>query len=798
MRSSFDQNAVPAQAGEQEHNNGDPRTGAHDREVPVSHKTAASAARALAVIGSLIGVAALLGWAFDIRALAALGSSSAALLPNSALAAVAAGLALYLFAGRQRDRAAATLAAVPLAVGLLTLFEYAAKVDLGIDGLLLFGREWGRMAANAPGRIGLPAAAGFAILGIAIVAAAVFPRVRRFAPLSGLIVLIIALVSLLGYLFGSDDLFTVSSLTTTEFGTTLVLLAFGLALVLSLPDHEPMRSLLDERAAGRLARRTLGWAVAVPILLGAAHIWLGNFGFVDNELGTALLVLLMIAVICGVLWRAVAATAEYERSAGLRENLFAGIVGSITDDLLVFDSQWRLRFASRSTLNELGVTLDRLQGSRLWDVFPDLVGGYVHQQLERAMNERVSISFENYDRSKDRWFFNRAYPTPDGGLAVYTREITDQKLAEQRIRESERRQRLALDAGRLGVWEWQLDTGRAWIDARTARLLGVDLETFDGTVGAVEQRIVPEDLPEIRERSEAARRSRAGYTVEFRVRDVDGRVRWLSSETVPTLDEAGEVVGFTGVTADITERRSAEAALRESEERFRRLADDAPVFIWIGDENANNLYANRRMLDYFGLKDDTELAGRSWEAMYHPDDLDRSVSQYLEAASERRPFTMENRARSAAGEYRWMMWRGTPRYEDGRFVGYMGVGVDIHERRLAEDSRRETEERFTLATEAAKAIVYDADMTGARPTIVHGLEHVTGYRAKDLPDLSSKWWHSIIHPDDLPDHLAAYERYMRTGGRYRRSTASGGPTAAGSGSKTPPAPSSTHRADRCS
>ncbi|MBC7819413.1 MAG: PAS domain S-box protein, partial [Planctomycetaceae bacterium] len=138
-------------------------------------------------------------------------------------------------------------------------------------------------------------------------------------------------------------------------------------------------------------------------------------------------------------------------------------------------------------------------------------------------------------------------------------------------------------------------------------------------------------------------------------------------------------------------RARLERALRESEERFRRMIDSAPVMLWTARADATLDYFNHNCVEFSGLPI-AKLLDNGWLDAVHPEDLDYCVGIYVPAIEARTPFHFEYRVRRADGSYRWLLGSGTPRYEpDGSFVGYIGCDVDITERRNAEDSSHESQ-----------------------------------------------------------------------------------------------------------
>jgi PAS domain S-box-containing protein len=191
--------------------------------------------------------------------------------------------------------------------------------------------------------------------------------------------------------------------------------------------------------------------------------------------------------------------------------------------------------------------------------------------------------------------------------------------------------------------------------------------------------------------AEASRR-REEFRCEYRLRHgpSDG-YRWVLEVGVPRF-AGGEFVGYVGTATDIHERRSMEEALRESEASFRDLADTAPAMMWTTDEDGLVTFVNEGWMRFTGTRLDDEL-GDSWQLGVHPDDAEIMLRTWDEARFERRSWEREYRLLHQSGEYRWIVDRGVPRYEGGRYVGYVGTAIDIHERKTMEGRLLEVYQR---------------------------------------------------------------------------------------------------------
>ena len=145
-------------------------------------------------------------------------------------------------------------------------------------------------------------------------------------------------------------------------------------------------------------------------------------------------------------------------------------------------------------------------------------------------------------------------------------------------------------------------------------------------------------------------------------------------------------IPFMVLAAIVEEREDAAESLRESEARFRLLADTAPVLIWMSDTNKLCTYFNKSWLDFTGRSIDREL-GNGWAEGVHADDVQRCLEAYTQAFDRRDNFRIEYRLRRHDGDYRWILDIGVPRFnDDGSFLGYIGVGIDVTERKLAEEA----------------------------------------------------------------------------------------------------------------
>jgi PAS domain S-box-containing protein len=321
------------------------------------------------------------------------------------------------------------------------------------------------------------------------------------------------------------------------------------------------------------------------------------------------------------------------------------------------------------------------------------------------------------------------------------REQAEQRLLHERILDS------ALDYaiiatdpdGRITRWNAGAERILGWSEAE---MLGQPADTF----------FTPED----RERRRVGTEMRlacefgAGDDERWHLRK-DGTRFWASGEMMPLRTEAGQTVGFIKILRDRTDQREASTALEASEFRYRSLVEISPQVVWFGDAAGTVTYCNAYWYEYTGQPQDE--AGRvSWAEAIHPDYLEAVQAAWAVAVASRQPYEIEFPLRSSDGQYRWFLSRARPVLtEAGAVASWIGTSLDIQERKVAED-------RFKTLTELAPAIIWFGAVDGSLSYLNDRWYAYTGQTPAEALPLG---WATVIHPDDLPGLLQAWE-YART------------------------------------
>jgi PAS domain S-box-containing protein len=252
---------------------------------------------------------------------------------------------------------------------------------------------------------------------------------------------------------------------------------------------------------------------------------------------------------------------------------------------------------------------------------------------------------------------------------------------------------------------------------------------------------------------------------------------WFTFSYSPVRDDSGQIAGMFCACTETTGQVVAESALRESETRFRNVADHAPMMMWVTDPSGYCTYLNRAWYEFTGQTPE-QAEGFGWLDATHPDDRAEADRVFREANESRGAFRVEYRLRRHDGAYRWAIDAAAPRFgDDGEYLGYVGSVIDIDERRDAEERQRDSEARLRTLTDALPAFVWFATPDGELHQFNDRWYEYTGQTPEEaLPN----GWLATLHPDDVERTGAAwahareqginYEievRYRRADGAYR-------------------------------
>ena len=276
-----------------------------------------------------------------------------------------------------------------------------------------------------------------------------------------------------------------------------------------------------------------------------------------------------------------------------------------------------------------------------------------------------------------------------------------------------------------------------------SELLGVDLKEF-----------VPGGQTVLDQLAELPAGAVLADTIEIRRRD--GSVRLAEYHLEAHVQPGVHLV----MARDVTERDAAEQQLRESESRFRVLADSAPALIWTSGPDGAAATFNRGWLTFRGCTLEEELAAGVFGGV-HPDDRERCVTVFQTALATQTAYSLTQRLLRADGEYRWLLSRASPRtLPDGTFLGHVGASVDVTEQVEAEAALRAERDHQSAVIEALQDALIESDSHGRIIGANERFYELTGFTADEVigADLPYPWWPAEWHDRLVADATAALEK----------------------------------------
>lgn len=390
------------------------------------------------------------------------------------------------------------------------------------------------------------------------------------------------------------------------------------------------------------------------------------------------------------------------------EERFRLFVDNTPVPIAMFDRQMNYLAASREWMLQQNMAPEAM-GRCHYDVHPDLPEAWIEVHKRGLAGETVEDPQSRWERLDGtvvwyHWIVNpwRGFKGEINGIIISFVDITARIETEEALKQSQETLQRAQAVAHVGSWAMAGDTENFVISRETARLF--DLEN-QNTTTFVEwfSRIHPEDQAVVEESWRAALHG-APYDIYYRI-VVKDKVRWIRALAETEFSADGKLLKAFGTVQDITESKQFEAQLAESEQRFRTMADAAPVLIWLSDKAKLYTWFNKSWLNFTGRTMAQEL-GNGWAEGMHPDDFDRCLAIYADCFDRREAFVMDYRLRRYDGEYRWIMDSGTPRFDENQnFQGYIGSCVDITDRKALEQALTASKEAADMANQAKSAFL---------------------------------------------------------------------------------------------
>lgn len=440
------------------------------------------------------------------------------------------------------------------------------------------------------------------------------------------------------------------------------------------------------------------------------------------------------------------------------------------DGIVTVDMAGHILEANPAYQEMLGYTLDELKRLTYQELTPevwrDMEAAIVREHI---LPRGVSPEYEKEYIRKDGTRFPislRTWTVVDDkgrivGMRAFVRDITERKQAEAALRASERRFRAIFDQ------QYQYSA----LLSADGRVIEVSESVIRGT-GVAREELAGRpfldgpwwrNFPDVRARLQAqfdAARVRAGPSHgEGAYETRDGAQRYAVNTVIALRDERGDIEFLLVEGIDITERKQVEEALRQSESRFRQVAESLPQLVWTCAADGRCDYLSPQWVRYTG-KSEAEQLGYGWLDHVHPDDRKQVVDEWRITTREGRQFDTEFRIRRHDGTYRWFRTLASPlRDETGQLVKWFGSNTDIDDLKSAELALRESRQQLALALEAGQLGFWDWDVPSGRVEFGGCWASMLGYEPSEI-EPHVRAWERLVHPDEREEVAAKVAAHL--------------------------------------
>ncbi len=398
--------------------------------------------------------------------------------------------------------------------------------------------------------------------------------------------------------------------------------------------------------------------------------------------------------------------------------------------------------------------------------------------LDYTQGKRVDYQVEFRQRTKTgdyKWILSLARIVAwdeDGRplrmIGTHT-DITERKQAETQLRDLTDRLGLAVQAAKMGIWDWDIASDRLTWDERMYELYG--LQPSQQAIGYEiwEKSIHPDDLAMCRMVLQQALAGEIDYNAEFRILWPDGSIHYIEAHAIVQRDSHGHPLRMIGVNLDVSDRKQTEIALRFSEARLRAFMDNSPASTWVTNPaNGRIEYANQNY--HRTLAVPQTVVGKTLAELFPPD----IAATYLKntrqvAATGQILETIEPGIRfdQSIGDFLVLKFP-LPQADGSLWVG--GVAIDITDRKRAEEAQLQAEKlrlELNLLERILNSVLagyWDWDIPNQRSYMSSGLKRMFGYEDHELPDVPETW-QSLIYAEDLPGVMECFEHHVQTRGQ---------------------------------
>lgn len=365
------------------------------------------------------------------------------------------------------------------------------------------------------------------------------------------------------------------------------------------------------------------------------------------------------------------------------------LMGDVPFGVCLLDGDFEILDANEKWLEITSAAKSEIVGKKLSEVFPEIKKNLSSFLAEIAGRKKpfhcheFPISFgkdalavvRNYNFIYYPVFNSKDEPEHFCSIAI---EIPDMVGLKDQLTKSEERLRLATESNNISTWDLDLNSSQIYHSAALSKIFGYK-EEYLITQLEMRNHVIQEDKP-LLDAALVNAFNNGIYRFDGRIKDAKGVIKWISSRGKIFFDESRKPSRMVGVLQDISERKNLEKEIEDREIRYKFLADAMPQFIWIGNSEGKLNYFNQSVYDFSGKTEEDFLSDFGWLQIVHPDDRAKNIEFWTNSVKNKSTFTFEHRFQNKNGDFKWMLSRAVPDFDDdGNVKHWVGTSTDIDE-----------------------------------------------------------------------------------------------------------------------
>jgi PAS domain S-box-containing protein len=661
-----------------------------------------------------VGVMVFFGWTFDIAVLKSILPGWPKVAPSTMLTFLLAAVSLWCAAaagpippggnGKSAPQRVAQFFSVAVAfIGICKLGDYALRWHLNFD---MLGFREVLAPGGSPTQMAHAAALAFLLIGSALFLAT---GSRRFAVFQFL-VLATALIGWLGcssYLYGGEPLFPLAQMSAI---TAICFLLLSGGTFCLRADGGLMALILSDSPGGALVRKLLPWALVLPFLIGWLRLKAQQAGWFGTEAGLALFATSNVVLFAALIWVTAVRlhrTDLKRKQAEMASRQLAAIVESSDDAIIGKDLSGIVTSWNAGAENIFGYSAREMVGQPIARLIPPDRQHEETDILERIRHGENVRHFDTVRLRKDGSTIDLSVTVSaikdSSGIIVSASKVA-RDITERKALEAERAKFVSLAENSVEfIGMCDLQGVPFFVNEAGLQLAGLD-DLAQALRTPVTEFFFPEDqafignefLPRVQREGHAETEIRFRH---FRT----GEAIWMIYNVFVVRDAHGQPVAFATVSRDVTDRKRAELALRESEKRFRTMANSIPQLAWIARADGYIYWYNQRWYEYTGTTPE-QMEGWDWQSVHDPAVLPKVMAKWAGAIESGEPFEMEFPLRGIDGQFRTFLTRVQPlKDSEGRVANWFGTNTDVEALKQAEQAIRKSEEYFRFLNDLVDA-----------------------------------------------------------------------------------------------